>query len=183
MDDASPVLVTERLTLHRLSDTNEADCAFVLRLLTDPDFLRFIGDRGVHELADAAPYLRNGPMASYAANGYGLLRVQRKSDGVSVGMCGLVRRAPLAHPDLGYALLPEHRGQGYVAEAGAAVIADAQTRLKLPTVLAVVVPENIASIRTLKALGFAWHDNLRLPGDDTLLHLYGRSTHSDAEGP
>lgn len=183
MTVAAPVLETERLTLHRLSDASQSDCAFVLRLLNDPDFLRFIGDRGVHELADAAPYLRRGPMASYAANDFGLLRVQRKSDGASIGMCGLVRREPLAHPDLGYALLPEYRSQGYVAEAGAAVLADAHARLHQSTILAVVVPENLPSIRTLRALGFNWRQDLRLPGDDTLLHLYGRDHHDGHEHP
>jgi RimJ/RimL family protein N-acetyltransferase len=157
--DSTFVLETERLSLHRLSDTSETDRAFVYRLLNDEDFLRFIGDRGVHEPEQAGAYLRNGPMASYAANGFGLYRVDRKRDA-------------LPGPDLGYALLPEHRSQGYVAEAGAAVLADAHARLGLDTVLAVVDTHNAASIRTLRALGYRWREDFRLPGEDTLLHLF-----------
>lgn len=170
--DSTFVLETERLSLHRLTDTSEADRAFVYRLLNDEAFLRFIGDRGVHEPEQAGAYLRNGPMASYAANGHGLYRVDRKRDGVPVGMCGLVKRDALPGPDLGYALLPEHRNQGYVAEAGAAVLADAHARLGLDTVLAVVDTHNVASIRTLRALGYRWREDFRLPGEETLLHLF-----------
>ena len=176
--DSTFVLETERLSLHRLDDTSDADRAFVYRLLNDEAFLRFIGDRGVHEPEQAGPYLRNGPMASYAANGFGLYRVDRKRDGVPVGMCGLVKRDALPGPDLGYALLPEHRNLGYVAEAGAAVLADAHARLGLDTVLAVVDTTNAASIRTLRALGYRWREDFRLPGEDTLLHLFAWNAES-----
>ncbi|GGD39294.1 GNAT family N-acetyltransferase [Pseudoxanthomonas indica] len=184
--DSTFVLETERLSLHRLDDTSDADRAFVYRLLNDEAFLRFIGDRGVHEPEQAGPYLRNGPMASYAANGFGLYRVDRKRDGVPVGMCGLVKRDALPGPDLGYALLPEHRNLGYVAEAGAAVLADAHARLGLDTVLAVVDTSNAASIRTLRALGYRWREDFRLPGEDTLLHLFAwtsESSEPDHETP
>lgn len=184
--DSTFVLETERLSLHRLSDTSDSDRAFVYRLVNDEDFLRFIGDRGVHAPEQAGAYLRNGPMASYAANGYGLYRVDRKRDGVPVGMCGLVKRDALPGPDLGYALLPEHRSQGYVAEAGAAVLADAHQRLGLDTVLAVVDTSNAASIRTLRALGYQWREDFRLPGEETLLHLFAwtaESAEASTESP
>lgn len=167
------VLETERLRLCQLSDDSQDDRRLVLDLLNDADFLRFIGDRGVRDLEQAAHYLREGPIASYRANGHGLYRIERKHDGASLGMCGLVRRAALPGPDLGYALLPRYRGLGYVAEAGLAVLGDAHARLGLDEVLAVVDPENAASIRCLRAMGFAYREPVRLSADDIELHLFG----------
>jgi hypothetical protein len=37
---------------------------FVLRLLNEPSFLRYIGDRGVRTLADARKYIADGPVAA-----------------------------------------------------------------------------------------------------------------------
>lgn len=166
------VLETERLSLHEFAEASPEEAAFVARLLNDPDFLRYIGDRGVRTPAQACDYLRNGPLASYRANGFGLYRVVRKADGASMGMCGLLRRPTLAHADLGYALLPEFRGQGYVAEAAAGVLAQARDELRMDTVLAVVDPANTASIRLLDGLGFFYRQPVRLAEDDIELHLF-----------
>ena len=77
----------------------------------------------------------------------------RKADGLPVGMCGLVRREGLSRPDLGYAFLPEHTGQGLASEAGAAVLAHALDVMHLPQVLAIVSPGNEASVRVLERIG------------------------------
>jgi RimJ/RimL family protein N-acetyltransferase len=147
----SPTLIeTPRL---RLSELDEGDAALALELLNTDGFLRHIGDRGVRSLDDARRYLREGPCASYAEHGHGLWKVTRKCDDVAVGMSGLVRRDSLPRPDLGYAFLPAHAGQGLATEAGAAVLAYAFDVLRLPQVLAIVSPGNDASVRVLEKLG------------------------------
>lgn len=170
--DQLVVLETERLRLCTLSPESAEDRRFVVALLNDRDFLRFIGDRGVRDDVQAARYLSEGPHASYLANGYGLYRIERKDDGAAIGMCGLVRRAVLSGADLGYALLPGYRGHGYVSEAGAAVLRDAHARLGMGEVLAVVDPANAASIRCLRALGFHYREPVRLSADDIELQLF-----------
>ena len=109
------VIETERLALHEFTDD---DAAFVLRLVNEPSFLRYIGDRGVRTLDDARRYIADGPVAGYARYGYGLLRVARKSDGTTVGMCGVLNRDTLPDPDIGFSLLPEFWSQGYALEVG-----------------------------------------------------------------
>ena len=147
----APTLIdTPRL---RLSELDEGDAAFALELLNTEGFLAHIGDRGVRSLDDARRYLRENPCASYAEHGFGLWKVTRKSDGVAVGMSGLVRRDALPRPDLGYAFLPAYCGQGLASEAGAAVLAHAFGALRLPQVLAIVSPGNEASVRVLAKLG------------------------------
>jgi len=58
-DDQLKVLETDRLILRRLS-TDDAE--FILQLLNEPSFLRFIGDKGVRTLRDARDYISNGPV-------------------------------------------------------------------------------------------------------------------------
>lgn len=128
------------------------DAAFVLELVNDPAWLRYIGDRQVHSLEDAAGYVRNGPAASFARHGFGLWRVSLLDD-TPIGLCGLLQRDALTDPDIGFAYLPDFRGQGYAAEAAQAILAHARDGLGVRRVLAIVMPENYDSIRLLERLG------------------------------
>lgn len=166
------VIETERLSLHELSAHDPNDVAFIFRLLNEPSFLKNIGDRGVHSLDDAHGYLLKGPMASYLANGFGLYRVQEKTSGKAAGLCGLVKRATLLDPDLGYALLPEFFGKGYAVEAAGAVLAEARERLRLERIVAITDPLNIPSVRVLEKLGFSFEKMVRLAADDIELKLF-----------
>lgn len=49
-------LHTERLIIR---DVTPEDAAFILEMLNDPEWLRFIGDRGVGDLASAEVYIRD----------------------------------------------------------------------------------------------------------------------------
>ncbi len=145
-------LATERLVLR---EPATADAAFFARLLNDADWLRYIGDRGVRTEQDAVGYVEQRLLPPFREHGFGLFVVERKTDGAALGICGLLKRATLDAPDLGFAFLPEHRGSGYAAEAGAAVLQDARTRLGLTHILAITHPENEASARVLARLGMA----------------------------
>ncbi len=144
------LLKTERLILRELTLD---DAPFILTLLNEPSFLRFIGDKKVRTLEDARQYMLNGPMASYAQNGFGLCLVELNDSQTPIGMCGLLKREDLPHPDIGFAFLPDFWGKGFAFEAAAAVMNDARERLKLNRVLAIVNPDNDASIKLLERLG------------------------------
>lgn len=173
---------TARLVLRELA---AGDAAFLVRLLNDQDFLRFIGDRSVRTTDDACAYLRHGPVASYREHGFGLYLVENTA-GEPLGICGLLRRAELPDVDLGFAFLPEHRGHGYALEAAAATLAFGFEELRLPRIAAIVAPDNARSVRLLGKLGmrlvrtFAWPH-----GGATLeLHAIDRAGRSvQAQGP
>ena len=143
---------TDRLVLHQY---RLEDAPFALRLLNEPTFLRFIGDKGVRTLEDARRYIEEEALESYRAHDFGPYVVERRTGGEPVGTCGLLRKPWLDAPDLGYALLPEAAGRGYATETGRAVLNWALDALRLPRVVAVVQPDNAASIRVLEKLGFA----------------------------
>ncbi len=168
-DAPPPLFTTDRLVIEPLT---LADDAFVVALLTDPDWLRYIGDRGVRTTDDARRYLETGPMASYAAHGFGLYRVARRDTGVPIGICGLLRRATLPDVDIGFAFLPDYRAQGYAFEAASATLSYARDTLDLPRIVAIVSPENAASIRLLLKLGMVQEGMVRLSDDRDAVCLF-----------
>lgn len=144
------VLETARLRLRQFA---LSDAAFVLELLNEPSWLRFIGDRGVRTLDDARAYIERGPRTMFARYGFSLLVVERKDDGAALGMCGLIQRDSLDAPDIGYAFLPRAWGHGYARESAAAVLAHGHATLGLPRILAITDPDNAASIKLLEDIG------------------------------
>jgi [ribosomal protein S5]-alanine N-acetyltransferase len=147
-------LTTERLTL---TPPTPDDAEFVLELLNDPGWLQNIGDRGVRTLDDARAYIADRFSKS-------LWLVARDAKGERVGMCGLVEREGLDHPDIGYAYLARHSGQGYATEVARAVLAHAREVLGLETVLAITSPGNTASQRVLEKIGLRYVQMIDLPG-------------------
>jgi RimJ/RimL family protein N-acetyltransferase len=126
------------LILRRL-ETGDAE--FILALLNDPSFLRFIGDKGVRTVDDAREYISNGPLASYERFGFGLYLTERKDDGVPIGICGLLKREALKDVDVGFAFLPRFWSKGYAFESASAVMAYGRNVLGL-SIVAIISPDN-----------------------------------------
>jgi RimJ/RimL family protein N-acetyltransferase len=163
------VLETERLRLRLLT---EDDAPFILELVNDPAWLRFIGDRGVRHPDDARNYIRNGSVASYGKFGFGLWLVELKAGGTPIGICGLLRRDTLPDADLGFAFLPGFRGRGYAVEAGRATLEHGRANLGLHRILAVTAPGNEASVRTLEKLGLRFEKMVTLEAGKPELQLF-----------
>ena len=156
------VLETRRLRLRKLS-LDDAD--FILALLTEPSFLRYIGDKGVRTRADACRYLTEGPLDSYARLGFGLYLVELRESRTPLGICGLLKREALENVDVGFAFLPRHWSRGYALESGAAVLAEGRTRWGLKRIVAITSLDNSASIQLLAKLGFRSEGLVRLAPD------------------
>lgn len=158
---------TERLRLRRLT---EDDAPLILAVLTDPDFLRNVGDRGVHNNEEARRYIADGPQAMYREHGFGLYLVEL-ADGTPVGTCGLIKRDGLDDVDIGFVFLPRFRGRGYALEAARAVMRYGREALALKRIVAIVLPDNAPSVRLLEKIGLRVEGKVTLPGDDEELLL------------
>lgn len=161
---------TPRLTLREFQPE---DAAFILELVNEPDWLRFIGDRGIRDLDAARRYIADGPRAMQAKHGFSLWCVASRQDGAPLGMCGLIRRDTLEHVDLGFAFLARHRGRGYAREAAEATLVHAQ-KLKLGPIAAITDPANVRSIRLLEQLGFRFQERRSLTAGAEPLCIYLR---------
>ena len=157
------VLETERLVLRRLGP---ADAPFILALLNDPGWIRYIGDRGVRTVEAAAAYLETRMLSQYEKHGFGLWMVEGRTRRDPMGICGLVKRDTLPVPDLGFAFMPGYRGHGYAYESALAVRDHATGALGIERLLAITSPVNTASARLLQRLGFAAEGQMPWAGDD-----------------
>ena len=165
------VLETERLSLRRFTVD---DAGFILTLLNEPAFLRYIGDKKVRNLDDARQYILNGPVASYERQGFGLNCVELRESHTPIGMCGLLKRDELPDPDIGFALLPDFWNKGFAFEAAEAVLKDARERLQIQRILAITSLDNDASINLLQRLGFRFEEVVQLSPNGEQLRLFSR---------
>ena len=154
------VLETERLTLRWLT---AEDAPFILTLLNDPGWLRFIGDRGVRNVEDAREYILNGPAAMTKRLGFGLYLTARKTDDELLGICGLIKREGLDDVDIGFAFLPQFCGVGYAVEAAIAVLGLGKSKFGLNRIVGITAADNVTSIKLLEKIGMKYERTLALP--------------------
>lgn len=165
MSGTNPARVATSARL-RLRHLDAGDEAFIIALLNEPGFLRYIGDRKVRTADDARRYIEDGVRASYRKHGYGLNAVERLDSGAPIGICGLLKRDELEAPDIGFAFLSGHEGQGYAYEAAVAALQHGRDVLGITRVIAIVSPDNARSIRLLHKLGLKQARLVRLNGHD-----------------
>ena len=163
------VIHTRRLVLRQL-DLNDAE--FILELLNETAFLRFIGDKGVRTLDDARAYLLKGPMDSYRRHGFGLYATCLL-DSTPIGICGLVKRDGLADVDVGFAFLSRHCSKGYAVESASAVLTHARQLLRLQRIVAITSPDNLGSIAVLEKIGLNFERMIKLSEHSPEIKLFG----------
>jgi RimJ/RimL family protein N-acetyltransferase len=167
------IIDTPRLRLRELTTD---DAPFILALLNEPSFHRYIGDRGVRTTEDAVKYITNGPLASYAAFGFGLWLVEGKETGEPMGICGVLKREALDHPDLGFAFRPAYWSQGFARESARASLDYVRHTFGLDRIDAIVQADNERSLHLLEAIGFHREGTVRLtPDGHDLLRLVHES--------
>ena len=164
------IITTERLNLRTITTD---DAVFYLALVNDPAFIKNIRDKGIRTLEDARTDITNGPMASQEKIGFSLYVMERKEDGLAIGLCGLVKRETLKKVDIGYALLLQFTGQGYAREAAQATLAYANAHLRITKLAGITSPENSASNKLLQSLGFQLEAVVVLAGESRDTNLYG----------
>jgi RimJ/RimL family protein N-acetyltransferase len=163
------ILETERLSVREITET---DAEFILELLNQPSFIRYIGDRGIRSAEDAKKFIENRFRESYRQNGFGLYTIEIKQDRSPIGICGFVKRDFLEFPDVGFAFLAPFERKGYAFESANAVMKYGKDVLGLKRVLAITVPDNENSIRLLEKLGFRFEELIKTPNDNEKLKLF-----------
>jgi RimJ/RimL family protein N-acetyltransferase len=166
------VLETPRLVLRKFTSD---DAAFILNLLNQPSFVRYIGDKGVRTLEDARRYIEEGPVQSYQRYGFGLYLVEQKQTTTPMGLCGLLKRESLEDFDLGFAFMPAYWSKGYATEAAQAVLHAAKNDWGLHRVVAMTAVDNHASMKLLGRLGFVFEGMTQLAEQESEVRLFGKA--------
>ncbi len=107
--------------------------------------------------------------------GYSFWAVIDRATGAMAGEAGLL---PLGEAgpeiELGYAFGSAFWGRGLATEVGGALLAEAFGPLGLERVVAVTLPENLASQRVLAKLGFAPAGRRHVWGEEQLFYIRER---------
>ncbi len=99
----------------------------------------------------------------YAAEGIGLLAVERRVDGVFLGMCGLHHQE--SYPDdveIGWRLAHEHWGRGYATEAAAGWLDLGFGPLGLDRIISITDVDNVRSLAVMGRLGMTYDHFTRI---------------------
>lgn len=144
------VFETERLVIKQVS---LEDSDFIFRLLNSPNWIEFIGDRGIETEEDARSYIQKSLIDSYEKRGYGLYKMCLRENDVPIGICGFLKRDYLENVDIGFAVLPEYEGKGYTLEASKSMLEFGKLKLNMDTILAITTKENIKSRNLLQKIG------------------------------
>ena len=141
---------TDRLRL-RPFNADDIRCAF--HWFGDPDVMRYTlhgPDRSIRQTAERiASYQRH-------ESEYGFSRwlVIERASGQPIGDAGLRFMEEYGWVDFGYRLDQSHWGKGLATEAANAWVQRAFGELKLDRLVAIAHPDNGASTRVLRKLGF-----------------------------
>ena len=163
------ILETERAILREVT---EDDATFILDLLNQPTFIKYIGDRNVRSVEQAREYIESRFAGSYKQFGFGMWAVELKTDKVPVGICGFVRRETLPDADIGFAFLPQFCRKGYAFETAAATMRYGREKLNLKRVLAITSPNNEASVKLLEKLDFKFERSIKFSDDAKEVKLF-----------
>ncbi len=146
------MIQTDRLELREYT---LKDAPFIYKLMNSEGWLKNIGDRSINSIEDAEAYILKHYLSSYEKHGFGPYLVSLKEDETPIGSAGLYKRDNLNFPDVGFAFLAEFGNKGYAFEAANAVMQFAAENLKIQTIVGIVLPENLSSIKLLKKLGLS----------------------------
>jgi RimJ/RimL family protein N-acetyltransferase len=169
--DGTVLLTTERLLLRtfRLDDL-----PVYAALNADPEVVEFLG--GVPLTAQDSDETAEWAQELHAREGIGLLAMERRTDGLFLGMCGLHHLEEWFPDDIEIAwrLGREHWGHGYATEAATAWLDHAFGPMDLPRVISVSDRPNMRSIAVMRRLGMVLDHEVTLEEDgvtfDALVH-------------
>jgi len=142
-------LETQRLRLRLFTPD---DVQIMYELCSDPDVIKY-ADTAVKDMQEAKQRLEQGPLADYQKYGYGRFAVELKSTGKVIGFCGIKYLPEIDLPEVGYRYLKEYWDRGIGTEAALACVDFARTDLKIKKLVALIMPENIGSIKLAEKLG------------------------------
>ncbi len=142
-------LETRRLKL-RLFTHDDLPAMHVLN--SDPEIIRY-ADGPVKDIEETRQRLENGPLADYQKYGFGRFAVESRETGKVIGFCGIKYIPELDLPELGYRFMKAYWGKGIGTEAAKVCVDFAREDLNMSKLIALIIPENIGSIRVAEKVG------------------------------
>ncbi|HLG26968.1 MAG TPA: GNAT family N-acetyltransferase [Paenisporosarcina sp.] len=163
------IIETERLVLRHIKTE---DAKFMLEILNEPAWIKYIGDRGIRTIDEAKKYIEDGPMTMYEEKGFGLYLVELKESETPIGICGLIQRDFLKDVDLGFAIHSKYWGNGYAFEAAQATLTYGNEVLGFQRIVGFTSLDNEKSASLLLKLGMIEEDKIKFASTQEEVRLF-----------
>ncbi|WP_342376708.1 GNAT family N-acetyltransferase [Myxococcus stipitatus] len=165
-------LTTDRLLLRAF---RESDVDEVFTLHSDAESNRFLASARLHS-KDGARELLSLWLSDWAKHGVGYWMVEkREQPGVAVGVGGFRHKQLEGRTvlNLAYRLSPHVHGAGYATEIARTALEVARQHFPEVPLVAIIHPENTASIRVAERLGLKLEREIPLEGEKNRLYVVG----------
>jgi [ribosomal protein S5]-alanine N-acetyltransferase len=148
--------------------------AFIQELLNTNGWIKFIGDRCIHSIDDAEKYIQR----INSNKGFHYWVIRKKATKEPIGIITFLQRDYLDYPDIGFAFLPTHQGNGYAYEITNELISRLFEDENCTILLGITLPANTASIRLLEKLQFQLEKEF-MRDNETLLKYIRKNSHKN----
>jgi RimJ/RimL family protein N-acetyltransferase len=157
MEESSMEMIRTRLETERLKLRwfTPDDVQAMFELNSDPDVIRYAEPTPALDLQEAMKRMEQGPLSDYEKYGYGRFAVEWKETGEVIGFCGIKYIPEIELPEIGYRYLTQYWGRGIGTEAARVCVDFARDDLKIEKLVALILPENVASMRVAEKLGMS----------------------------
>ena len=152
------ILETKRLILRQFTPEDAADN---YRIYTDLENMKFMG-RQPDSVEFERDQIRKHIFNYYDKHGFGLWATVVKENNQLIGRCGLLYQQIEDAPEfeVSYLLDKHFWGQGLATEAAREIVRLGFEKYKFPRIVALIIPENIASIRVAEKIGMKYERNV-----------------------
>ena len=152
----SPILISERLTLRKLSKNDSAE---ILQLRSDTEVNKFLDRKPSKTVKDTLNFI-NSIIENESKQLFYWAITKTGEDKLIGTICLFDFLGDLKKCEIGYELLIEYHGQGIMMEAAKKVIEYATKTLELKTIEALTHKENQSSTKLLQKLNFKKLDDI-----------------------
>jgi RimJ/RimL family protein N-acetyltransferase len=146
---------TERLLLERHT---LADAAELSELLRDPRVARTLSPNGLPPGEREVISALRSKVEHWDRYGFGFWMIRDRVTGEMVGRGGLQHTfvGGADEVEVGWAIIPKRWGQGLATELAMAAVGVARDQLRLASIVAFTLPQNVASRRVMEKAGFVY---------------------------
>ena len=157
MSNPNLFIETDRLLI-RPFKMEDIEPSYTMNL--DTEVSRYTGDGGVVSKKEIERRIVENVFGDYEKYGFGRLAVELKGENKFIGFTGLKYLEDMDEVDLGFRFMKEYWGKGIATESAKACVNLGFEKLGLGRIIAMVLPENLGSIRVLEKLNFEYEKDI-----------------------
>jgi len=171
METIESITETGRLLIRPLS---LADTPSLTTILSDPEVSKHT-IQGVCNETSTREFIKKS-MSCYESHGYGPWALIDKGSKAFIGFCGISPEpvGQLIEINLGYSLARHYWGLGLATESTRAVLTYALGKKKFKSVIVIIEPDHIASVRVAEKTGFSDFQNENFHGKNVRIYRMTR---------